>query len=268
MEKIGIFAGKGGIVSLAVNEIKKRGKEPVMFSFYDMDVPGIKFYKIGFGALDEFLYKARKEGVSRIILVGKIHPQEIFKKPLDASGGNFIKSLKTFVPEDILLNLVRYIEKHHIRTIPLTNVFRDCIAMEKMYSNEKPGPKDLVDIDFSWKIAKYAANKKIGQAVSVKNGMVIAVEGIEGTDEMIKRSGNYCEDFTVMKVIRAGQSTKFDLPTVGPDTVKNFVESKGRVLVFEAGKTIILDEEKIKDMADKNKIIVLGYKGRKNKHVN
>lgn len=268
MEKIGIFAGVGDIVSLAINGIKEKNKEPVIFSFYDLNFPEVKSYKILFGDFEGFFSKIKEEGISKMIFIGKIHPQEIFKREIVSSGEQFLKSLTALTPENIILNLINIFEKNNLKILSLTNFLKSNLAEEKIYSTVKPESEHWLDIDFAWKIAKSVAHKKIGQAVSVKNGMVIAVEGIEGTDEMIKRTGHYCNDFTVIKVIRAGQSTKFDLPTVGPKTVEIFAESRGKVLVFEAGKTIIIDREKIKEIADKHEIIVLGYKGKKDRYVN
>jgi DUF1009 family protein len=267
MEKIGIFAGVGDIVSLAIDGIKKAGKQPVIFSFYDLNFPQIKFYKILIGDFEGFFNIINKENISKMIFIGKIHPEEMFKKDIVPAGAQFLKSLSTLTPEDVMLKLVDIFEKNNIKILPLSRFLKHNIAEEKIYSIEKPEPKQWVDIDFAWKMAKFIAQKKIGQAVSIKNGMVVAVEGIEGTDEMIKRTGRYCQDFTVAKVMRTGQSTKFDLPTIGPKTIDVFLEYKGKVLVFEAGKTIIVDEEKIKDIASKHNIIILGYKGKKDKYV-
>jgi len=100
----------------------------------------------------------------------------------------------------------------------------------------------------------------------VKNRSVIAVEGIEGTDEMIRRCGRYCSDFTVAKAMRTGQSTRFDMPVIGPDTVRALAQARGKVLAVESGRTIITEETKTITIANENRIVILGYQaGKRNR---
>ena len=88
--------------------------------------------------------------------------------------------------------------------------------------------------------------------------MIIAVEGIEGTDEMIKRTGKYVENFVVVKIAGGKKDERFDLPVVGPETIKTMVEAKGKIIAVESGKTIIFDKEKVINQCKKAGITFLG----------
>jgi len=83
----------------------------------------------------------------------------------------------------------------------------------------------------------------VGQAVAVRGGAVVAVEAAEGTDAMIRRAGALAAGVVVVKVSRPQQDPRYDLPVVGPETVRALAEARGTALAVEAGRTILLDRE-------------------------
>jgi DUF1009 family protein len=93
----------------------------------------------------------------------------------------------------------------------------------------------------------------VGQTVVVHETAVIAVEAIEGTDECIRRAGKLCRrgGLTVVKVAKPQQDLRFDVPTIGTQTLQTMRESGARVLAIEAGMTILLDEPEVIALADK-----------------
>ena len=116
------------------------------------------------------------------------------------------------------------------------------------------------DIEFGWQIAKKLGELDIGQAIAVKEKEVIAVEAIEGTEAMIERAGQLCKSggWTLIKVSKPQQDMRFDVPCVGPDTIRSLKRNGGRYLVVEADKTIIIDKPETLKLAGKLGITVLG----------
>ncbi len=99
----------------------------------------------------------------------------------------------------------------------------------------------------------------IGQTVVVKKGVVVAVEAVEGTDGTIERGGALAQPgCVVVKVSKPHQDLRFDVPAVGVETVKAMREIGGAVLAVEAGKTILLEKEKLLREADAGGIAVVG----------
>ncbi len=100
----------------------------------------------------------------------------------------------------------------------------------------------------------------IGQTLAVKECDVIAVEAIEGTDAMIRRAGRLCRTggWTMIKVARPNQDMRFDVPTVGPQTLRNLKDARCACLVVEAGKTLIVDKPQTLALADELKIAIIG----------
>ncbi len=126
------------------------------------------------------------------------------------------------------------------------------------------GPSDTQrkDVEFGWDVAKEMGRLDVGQTVVVKNRAVLAVEAIEGTDECIRRAGQLCPggDFTVVKVAKPQQDMRFDVPTIGRHTLENIIRSGGRVLAVEAGKTIIVNEPEVLELANRHRLIVVALR--------
>jgi hypothetical protein len=124
----------------------------------------------------------------------------------------------------------------------------------------RPGAAIIDDIEFGWPIVKKMAEMDIGQAIAVKEREVIAVEAIEGTAAMIERTGGLCRagGWTLLKAAKHKQDMRFDVPCVGPDTIRALAAGGGRCLVVEAGKTIIIDKPETLKLADKMGICVIG----------
>jgi hypothetical protein len=111
-------------------------------------------------------------------------------------------------------------------------------------------------------VAKEMGRLDIGQTVVVKNRAVLAVEAIEGTDECIRRAGQLCAGggFTVVKVAKPQQDMRFDVPTIGRHTLENIIRSGGRVLAVEAGKTIIVNEPEVLELANRHRLVVVALR--------
>ncbi len=125
-------------------------------------------------------------------------------------------------------------------------------------------PRDLQeDVEFGWRIARASADLDIGQSVGVKERDIIAVEAMEGTDAMIRRAGRLCRvgGWTMVKVARPNQDMRFDVPTIGPHTMRNLKDAGCACLVVEAGRTLIVDKPATLVLAEKLKIAVIGMSG-------
>jgi DUF1009 family protein len=126
-------------------------------------------------------------------------------------------------------------------------------------THRRPTPAQWNDIKFGWEMAKELGRLDIGQTVVVSDQAVIAAEAIEGTDACIRRAGTLCRrgKFSVVKVAKPQQDMRFDVPTIGTQTIQTIREAGGRVLAIESAKTILLDEGAVIEMADKFGIAIV-----------
>ena len=91
---------------------------------------------------------------------------------------------------------------------------------------------------------------------------MVAAEAMEGTDDTVRRAGDVVKGpVVVVKVARPDQDMRFDVPTVGPDTIENLQRHGAGALVIEAGKTVIVEREKMLVAADRHGIAVVGVRG-------
>ena len=136
------------------------------------------------------------------------------------------------------------------------------LAGAGVMTSRQPGPQVEHDIEFGWPLAKKLGELDIGQAIAVKEREVIAVEAIEGTAEMIKRAGRFCKagGWTLIKTSKPRQDMRFDVPCVGPETIRDMAANGSRCLVVEAGKTIIVDKPETLALADRLGIPVVGIR--------
>jgi DUF1009 family protein len=133
------------------------------------------------------------------------------------------------------------------------------MAPDGVLTRQQPTEAQRKDAEFGWQVAKEMGRLDIGQAIAVKETEVIAVEAIEGTDRMIQRAGQLCPQggWTLVKVAKPDQDMRFDVPTVGPETIANLNRNGAKMLVVEAGKTVIIDRKQMIADADAAGIAIL-----------
>ena len=106
-----------------------------------------------------------------------------------------------------------------------------------------------------------------GPCKSVKDQVVVAVEAIEGTDECIRRAAKFGKEKTVVvKVSKPKQDLRFDIPVIGPGTMKTMAENKAHILAIEEGMTLVFDKEEVSKIAKENNITVIAIEHLKNKN--
>jgi hypothetical protein len=110
-----------------------------------------------------------------------------------------------------------------------------------------------------WNVAKEIARLDIGQTIVIKNGTIVAVEALEGTNEAIKRGATLAREGAVMvKVSKPNQDMRFDVPVIGVETVRLAAQSGVRVIAVEAGKTLLLEREAVANLAEAASISMVG----------
>ena len=219
------------------------------------------------GAQTRFL---RRAGVDQATMAGKIFKRILFGRKRDLLGhlpdwtclkhfyNGYFGGTKDRRDDTLLNTVIELYRSRGIEFAPATNFAPELLVSEKMLTKKKPSQSQLRDIEFGWKMAKEMGRLDIGQSVVVKNQAVMAVEAIEGTDECIRRAGELChQGFTVVKVAKPNQDQRFDVPTIGIGTIETIHQAGGSVLAIEAGKTIVLEESKVIETAERLGIVVL-----------
>ncbi|KAA0257737.1 DUF1009 domain-containing protein [Deferribacter autotrophicus] len=263
--KIGLLAGYGQLPLIAIRNLKAEGHFVVTIAFNeeintDLSFVSDKIYTFSVGQAGKVLNTLEKESVEAVLFAGKINKSLLYSNlKLDLFSMKVLMSLKDRKDDTIMLKIVELLEERGIHVLKQTDVFKDLIVEEGVLTKKKPSKNELKDIEFGFEMAKEIGRLDIGQTVVVKDMAVMAVEAIEGTDEAIKRGCMYAKkDGVVVKVAKPSQDLRFDVPTVGVDTLKNMKDNGGKILALEAGKTFIVDKEKCVEFANQNKMVILG----------
>lgn len=164
--------------------------------------------------------------------------------------------------DTLLLAVIREFERDGIHFHSALDFCPEILVKHGFLTKRQPTPDQWKDIHFGWELAKEMGRLDVGQTVVVSNTAVIAVEAIEGTDECIRRAGLLCRrsGMTVVKVAKPNQDMRFDVPTVGVQTIQTMREAGARVLAIESGMTILLDEDEVVSLADKLGIAIVSVK--------
>lgn len=200
-------------------------------------------------------------GADSVIMAGFIPKSLIFTHCLPLLFDRTTRSvLKNTLRDDhsLLGSIVSAFEAEGINVIPYWQILPELLAVHGKLSSRLPDNSELQDIAYGQEILRVTLPLSFGQAVCVAGGAVIAVEAIEGTDNMILRAGELCGRGVVVKMMRKDQDMRYDLPTVGPRTLENMKKSGLTSLAVESGKTLILEPEEFFALADKYNIAVWG----------
>ncbi|MFN4227440.1 MAG: LpxI family protein [Candidatus Ratteibacteria bacterium] len=229
-----------------------------LFPFSFSESKKFNSYVIKDANFNSFFDFIKKNKIEFVFFAGKVKGSFIFEN-LHLTAKNFLSQIGRLKPEEIMKKITDFLESIGLNVLPQTEVFKDEISEEKVYTFPLT-EKEKEDVNYGFSVLNDILKYQIGQSIIVKNGMVIGVEGIEGTDELIKRVSNYVKDFVFVKGCSDDKDLRFDLPTIGIETVENIKKNFGRVIAVKAGKTIILEKEKVIQECKKNNIKLIGVK--------
>ena len=261
---IGIIAGGGQFPLMVAEAAKARGLRTVAVALYGETEPVLsekvdKIIWIKLGQLGHLIKAFRAEGVKNAIMAGSITKKRMFEnlRP-DLKGLAIMTKLAVFHDDDILRAVADELAGEGIEIVSSTAYLPELLVEEGCFTKRKPGKEEMEDILFGWKVAKELGRLDIGQSVVVRQKTVLAVEAIDGTDATIRRGGRIAkEKAVVVKVSKPNQDLRFDVPSIGLETIGIMGEVKAAVLAVEAGRTLIFDREKMLQKANEKKIAVI-----------
>ena len=269
-EKIGLIAGNGRFPILFAQGAKANNLEVVAVgikgeTLIELENYVDKFYWTSVAQMGKLISILKKEGVVNAVMAGGVTKTNVFAK---FANFNFIPDIKTVTllykviknrqDHSILGAIANELAKDGIELQPATLYVPELLAQEGILTKRRPSDREQADIEFGWNIAKKIAEMDIGQCIVVKERVVMAVEAFEGTNETIKRGRALGgKGAVVIKLSKKDQDIRFDLPTIGRETIDVLDEAGVSALAIEAERTIILDIEETIMAADNKKIAIV-----------
>jgi DUF1009 family protein len=269
---IGLLAGGGRFPIVFAKKARQLGIPVVCVGVRHSASPELiglshRFYWTRVAALGRVIRCFKREKVCRAVMAGKIFksvihtPWRVFQLLPDWRMIRFWLSSrrKDNRDDNLLLGLIEEFARDGIHFESALDLCPELLVKSGILTRRPLTARESRDIEFGWELAKEMGRLDIGQSVAVKEGAVLAVEAIEGTDQAILRAGQLCRSggFTVVKVAKPQQDMRFDVPTVGCTTIESMRQAGGRVLAIEAGKTILLDEQDTLALADRHGITIV-----------
>ena len=253
---LGIFAGRGSLPQILIQECQKNNRPFKLFLLeseeYDIDYSAHNPSILPYGGIGRFLDLMHKDNVKELILVGAVNKPTFSTLKVDKKGALLVAKIlanKILGDDAVLRAVVKFFENEGLKILRVDELL-DCIISKKaVLTQTQPTKDNLNNIALGIKAIKTFSSFDVGQSVVVAQKQIIAIEAIEGTDEMIKRcrdlSIEYKKNSVLVKMKKRNQSLKADMPTIGVDTVINCAKSGIAGIAIQANSTLVLDKEKV-----------------------
>jgi len=262
--RIGLIAGSGQFPIVFARAARGRGVRVVAVAHRGETAPELVHHVDAItwvqpGQLQALIDALKAAGIDRAVMVGGIAKPRLFREIMpDARALAAIARVGKLRDDLLLRTLAEELEGEGIAVVESTTYLGDIVPGPGVLGAREPSLEEWTDIRFGFQVVKVIGRFDIGQSVVVRGGAVVAVEGIEGTDATIRRAGELANgEIVVVKASKPIQDLRFDLPAIGPDTIRTIAEMRGKALAIEAGRTIVLDRGATVALADEAKIALV-----------
>ena len=263
IQTLGIIAGNRSLPLLFAKQARAEGVKKLIAVAFENEtdlalaslVDEIVWLKVG--QLGKMISALATRGVKHCVMVGQITPKNLFDLRPDIRAMTMMLRLKEKNAHTIFAAIANELKKDGVELIEATPWLKPAMLGAGFALGPKLSAAQQADVAFGWRIAKEISRLEIGQSVVVKQGTVLAVEGFEGTDKCLARGGALAGKdggAIAVKVAKTGHDMRFDIPCVGADTLQTCADNGISVLALEAGKTLLLDADEVKQLAAKRKI--------------
>lgn len=264
-EYLGIIAGQGKYPVMLAREATQEGVDVFVIAIRDYTSPQISEYAsevhwFELGNVSGMLDTLKKSGVRKVALAGRVpHDTLLHYSKFDKFSRAILSVVMDKKANSILKVVSNVLAKNGITVVDSLRYLNKYIPRKGLLTKGRPLTEtEEKEIKFGLPIARKVAELDIGLSIVVKNQIVVAVEGIEGTDETIKRGGQLGgAGVVVIKVARPRQDPRWDLPVVGLRTIQVMKSVKASCLAISANKTLFFDQEKAISLAEESNIAIV-----------
>ena len=263
--KYGLIAGNGKFPFLVVEGARKAEVPIAVVAIKEETDPAINdaaetVIWVGIGQLGKMINFFKKEGVKKAIMAGQVKHVQIFSGALpDLRMAKMLWNLPRRNTDALIGGIADELANEGIELIDSTFFVQDQLAPEVVLSKRQPTDFERENIEYGLHIARELGRLDLGQTVVVRGRACVAIEAMEGTDATIRRAGTLAKGkLTVVKVAKPEQDMRFDVPVIGVPTIRTMIEAGATCLSVSAGKTLIFDREEMVQLANSNKICIVG----------
>lgn len=265
---LGIIAGAGELPRRIVRSCKDKGRDCFVIGFEGITdittTEGVPHTTLHIGRVGQALKTLKNAGASELVLAGRVgRPNPSTLRP-DFVGLKLmahLTRLKSHGDDAVFSTIIAFIEKQGFTVKGVDQILSDLLIQAGPFGKHAPDKLAERDIKLGARVVQGIGQFDIGQAVIVQGGVVLGIEGAEGTDRLVAR----CKDLqtegpggVLVKMKKPGQDTRVDLPSIGIYTVENAYASGLRGIAVEAGGALVINRELVKQRADELGLFIVG----------
>lgn len=265
IENLGLIAGNRSLPLIFARQARQMGVKRLVAAAFEGEtdpalaglVDEIVWLKVG--QLTRLIEVFTRRAVRHCVMAGQIAPRNLYEVRPDFRAMAMLMRLKERNAHTVFGAIAEELLKEGVELIEAIPWLQPLMPPLGFRLGPKPGAAQIQDIAFGFRMAKEVSRLEIGQTVVVKEGTVLAVEGFEGTDKCLARGGELAGRTgaaVAVKVAREKHDLRFDIPCLGPQTLETCAAARIAVLAFEAGKSLLLEQDACAQLARRNKICV------------
>jgi UDP-2,3-diacylglucosamine hydrolase len=269
MPSIGLIAGNGRFPFLVLQGARSLGHDVTVVgvkeeAFPDLETAardaGATFHWVSLGHLGKCIKILKGAGVTRAVMAGQVKHVKIFSGIVpDLTLLSVLTRLKARNTDALISAVADVMGASGIELIDSTAFLEPLLAREGVLTDRAPNEEEWQDFAFGYQIADAIAALDVGQTIAVKHKAVVAVEAMEGTDEVIGRAGYLAgPGVRIVKVAKPNQDMRFDVPVIGIATIQAMRVAGAAALSIDAGRTLVLDGEHVFKSANDAGIAIVG----------
>ncbi len=268
VEPIAIFAGRGILPQMLIDDCQKNGRKFILFLLqgenYEIDYSAFSPVKLGYGEVEKFLSEIKKNEIRNLVFIGGVTKPNFSSLRVDKKGALLLAKIlasKILGDDAVLRAVINFFEKEGLKILRIDQLLDCVVSVKSTLTKNIPTKENWDDIALGVKAIKSFSQFDVGQSVVVAQKQIIAVEALEGTDEMIARCKNLRADYkknaVLVKMKKHKQSSKADLPTIGFETVKNCFDAGMCGIAIQANSTLVLQKDEMIKLADELGLFVV-----------
>jgi UDP-2,3-diacylglucosamine hydrolase len=263
----GLIAGNGRFPFLVLESARSQGIEMAVIAIKEEASPELekaakRVHWVSLGELSKTIDVMHQEGVTQVVMAGQVKHNKIFSsiRP-DWKLAKVLFSLPRKNTDALIGAVARVLEEEGIRLVDSTLFLKPLVPEAGVLTRRAPNEHEAEDIAYGRGLAQQIARMDIGQTVVIADRACIAVEAMEGTDEVIGRAARIAagKPLVVVKVSKPGQDMRFDVPVVGLPTIEQMRTSGATALAVDAGRTLLFDRKKLIELADATEISIQAF---------
>lgn len=270
---LGLIAGNGRFPFLVLEAARAAGHKVTIIALKEeafpeleaeaAQAPAAAIHRVSLGKLGTWVGLLEKAGATHALMAGQVKHTKLFSDIVpDLTALSLLTRIKSKNTDAIIGAVGDFLRERGMELIDSTAFLTPLMARPGVLTARAPSDDERADLEFGYGIADVIAGMDIGQTIAVKSRAVVAVEAMEGTDQVIARAGQLAgAGVSIVKVAKPNQDMRFDVPVVGVATIRAMQAAGATVLSVDAGKTLMIDGDAIVAAADAGGIAIVGRPG-------